>query len=52
MLFPAGPGDAHCDAHAGAVSEQLGQLETAGGGEEKGKGENRTREEGERAASK
>ena len=39
VLRPAGQGDAHRDPDAGAVSEQLGALETAGRGEEEGEGE-------------
>ena len=48
VLRPACQGDAHRDPNAGAVSEQLGALETAGRGEEEGEGEAGAGEEGAR----
>ena len=48
VLRLAGQGDAHRDPDAGAVSEQLGALETAGRGEEEGEGEAGAGEEGAR----
>ena len=48
VLRPAGQGDAHRDPDAGAVSEQLGALETAGRGEEEGEGEAGAGKEGAR----
>ena len=43
------PGDAHSAANGGPVSQQLGQVEGAGRGEEAGKGEAREGETGEGA---